>query len=86
MAYVDLNPVRAGIAQTPETSEYTSIKERIEPRFDLSEAIKSFTAHGGFSDHFQGENAIPIKPLAAFVGGYKADNDKANGIHFEFND
>lgn len=29
MAYVDLNPVRAGIARTPEESEYTSIYDRI---------------------------------------------------------
>ena len=29
-AYIDLNPVAAGIAQVPETSEYTSIKERVE--------------------------------------------------------
>ncbi len=30
MAYVDLNPVRAGLADTPETSEFTSVRERFE--------------------------------------------------------
>ncbi|PVZ71944.1 transposase [Pelagibaculum spongiae] len=30
MAYVDLNPLRAGIAQTPESSNYTSVQARLE--------------------------------------------------------
>jgi hypothetical protein len=28
-AYVDLNPVRAGVAETPEKSQYTSVYERV---------------------------------------------------------
>jgi len=29
MAYVDLNPVRAGMAKTPEASDHTSIQKRL---------------------------------------------------------
>ena len=51
MTYVDLNPIRAAMARTPEQSEYTSIRERIVAAHD--------TPLLPFTD--QAENGIPFK-------------------------
>jgi hypothetical protein len=63
MAYVDLNPVRADMCSTPEESDYTSIKERTAPSFDLAKAI---------DDEIKQQRLqrfdLPLKPLAPFEG------------------
>ena len=43
MAYVDLNPVRAGLAKTPEDSEYTSIRTRTQG-MDTPAAVRQAVA------------------------------------------
>jgi hypothetical protein len=43
MAYVELNPVRAGIAETPEDSECCSITERIDQLAECQETDKGDT-------------------------------------------
>jgi hypothetical protein len=63
MAYVDLNPVRADMCGTPEESDYTSIKERIAPSFDLAKAIDDDIKQQRLQ-RFD----LPLKPLALFEG------------------
>ena len=41
MVYVDLNPIRAGLAATPEDSDFTSIQERIRAWQKLSDPTKA---------------------------------------------
>ena len=64
MAYVDLNPVRAGITKTPETSRYTSVYRRLNPQTEataLKKAIRSLLGSGELR-HFN----VDVRPLLAF--------------------
>ncbi len=69
MVYIDLNPIRAKIAETPESSEYTSIAERIAERNVASDVTCAF--HGKLMPFLDGkgianEPHIPIH-LADYI-------------------
>ena len=57
MAYVDLNPVRAKVANMPEGSEHTSIQERIT-------AYKKSLRSGFNPEDFQPVGLVPLLPFS----------------------
>jgi REP element-mobilizing transposase RayT len=77
MAYVDLNPVRAGIAERPETSHHTSIRERLKSEFDLQQAVVDQASCGDLFNF-----NTPLKPLLPFEN--RVVNESQSGILFSF--
>jgi len=63
MVYIDLNPIRAKIAETPESSAYTSIAERIAER-NLATDVKC-AFHGKLMPFMDGKSIAsnPFIPM-----------------------
>jgi REP element-mobilizing transposase RayT len=77
MVYVDLNPVRAGISDRPETSSHTSIRERLQPEFNSQQAIDDQTQCGDLLDF-----KTTLKPMLPFED--RLVNETQTGIPFNF--
>ncbi|MCE9686170.1 transposase [Shewanella sp. AS16] len=80
MMYVDLNPIRAGIADSLQDSDFTSIQERL---IELSEASPTETPPQAVSRR-EAEAAFPLNPLLAFDGAVHFAEQ--SGIPFHFAD
>ena len=79
MAYTDLNPIRAKMADTLEQSEHTRIKERIKPSFNLARALDN---NPDFNQRYI--ERFSVKPLASLEGNVKYTNQ--TGVLFSHAD
>jgi len=68
------------MAATPESSEHTSIKERLQTRFNLESAVELQVQQQSLQS-FDLSSGLTIKPLAKFEGNVTQKHQ--NGILFD---
>src|SRR5699024_7478347 len=71
MAYVDLNPVRAGVAKCPETSDHTSVQQRTR---------EANATVPGFKRTCPGPALVPFEQL--WEGGREESGNGDNLSHY----
>lgn len=76
MMYVDLNPIRAGISDTLQTSDFTSIQQRINDLKATKSEVKPAAAHSTLPED------ITLKPLVEFDGPTHLDTQSGLPFHF----
>lgn len=83
MVYVDLNPIRASIAKTPETSDYTSIKLRIKHALNKKQPSQLMPFVGNPEREQSKGLAFDIKEYIALVDftGRNIRNNKSGFIN-----